>query len=144
MAASICEHSATSIQHAPQQMRKSMPMIVAACSHLPRHRLSLISLAKTSFNTIAKSNLTDATETCAGAWGTGVQCVHGHNELGPSVHDKGHTGAQVCMCMGHWWPIVHVHVAPTSKCACAVGMFKPLTLDPKPKSPEPHTFDLQP
>ena len=68
-----------------------------------------------------------------GAWGTGARGVHGHNKLGPSVHDKGHTCAQLCMCMGHWWPILHVHVAPTSKCACAMGMFKTINQ----KSPEP-------
>ena len=107
-----------------------MPMIVAAASA----QIVLAFLSAIILQHSVKSILTYEAAKGAGAWGTGMQGVHGHNELGPSVHDRGHTGAQVCMCMGHWWPIVHVHVAPASKCACAVGMFKPLTLDPKPKS----------
>ena len=108
-----------------------MLMTVAAASA----QIVLACLSANILQHSVKSILTYAAAKCAGAWGTGMQGVHGHNELGPSVHDRGHTGAQVCMCMGHWWPIVHVHVAPASKCACTVAMFKPLTLNPKTREP---------
>ena len=118
VAASICEQSATSSQHAsPTKLRKSMPMIVAAASA----QIVLAFLSANILQHSVKSILTYEAAKCAGAWGTGMQGVRGHNELGPSVHDRGTlapncacawgTGGQLFMCMWHQPPIVHVQWA---------------------------------
>ena len=136
VAASICEHSATSSQHAsPTNMRKSMPMIVAAASA----QIVIAFLSSNILQHSVKSILQYEAAQCAAAWTTGMQGVHGHNELvqvcmtggilAPKCARAWGSGGHLCMCMWHQPPSVHV------QWACFFFKKKTLTLNPKTQKP---------
>ena len=94
-----------------------MPMIVAAASA----QIVLAFLSANILQYSVKSILTYEAAKCAGAWGTGMQGVHGHTELVQVCMTRGilalkcacarGVGGHLCMCMWHQPPSVHVQWA---------------------------------